>query len=998
MTASAAALALRIGGVVESDMLALAGDSFGPEMRIVAEASASRARVIVEGTNRSDVACGANIVRDVFRVGGKAGGGSQLDGVRGNADGLLDPETRSLLLSNEVAAVRESAEARLFGLAPPLFPVKDDPMLLASMFVESLSGFLAPGWSFRDGLPMKSDGAVECALVSLSLNGRSPHEIAAAMDRLPRELPRGVAVHFSGSAFHSARSASRAEREIGFLSLASLVLVLLLGWRLFRSFDFVLPLAAALFVGALAATGALFAVWPRPHVLTFVFGTSLIGLSVDYVYHVRAASGAKAVLKPLTQSFATTFVCFAPLLFADLPVLRQMALFTMTGLAAVYAFVVTFEPIAKPQVHSAGRTPRRIATAWRAPRGLRLALLLVASCGMFFVKSTSDPSAFYRPDPSLAADEKIVADRLVMRRARMVFTRGATLQEALEREESANVPSGLSRIVPSLRRQRENAALIARLYGAEGAAYAAHTGLKAPKAPEKPNLLDPADCPPDSPLGMAVAAMWTGRGLMSPCPDDFTADDPDVLVIDMRSAVEGVFDSATDSTLRLFVFSFLAISVFLAIVFRRRFIAFAFPVLATFAATSGAMGWLGVPFTFFTLLSFFVLMGLGLDYTIFHRGTNAASSRRTVFFAFLTSLAGLGLLSFTAFPVTRDMGITFALGLFFAYAFSFPGGNRHVAEDRSPAASSGDRWFAQKEQSAGRLRLNIMWFAYTILGKGFLKALCVPVMVFIYPFARPARAALREYYSVLAAFCRRFQRLPPPHPTYWTLFRHLLGFALSLADKTDACSLKKSLPRMTVRDDDGFHAFRDCIASGKGAFIIASHVGTAEVLPALPRMRTDLPRVPHVHAFQQMAYDEVFTEVFMRRFDASSLTLHAVEDIGVETAVEMQSAIGRGEIVIMSGDRVSAGSTKTLGHSFLGVDCAWPKGVFAFARLMEAPVFFATCVRTGWNAYEAHFAAAPEASESGRLLDAYISFLEFEVLAHPLEWHQFYRFFPPPSR
>ena len=973
-------------------MLALAGDSFGPEMQIVAKASASNARVLVEGTNRMDVICGARTVRDAFGVGGSPRGGNLLEAVRGCTDGLLDAEARSSLLSSDTASVREAAEARLFGLAPPLFPVKDDPMLLASSFVESLSGFLAPGWSFQDGFPMKSDGTTECALVSLSLNGRSPREIAEAMDRLPRALPQGVAAHFSGAAFHSARSASRAEREIGFLSAASLALVLFLGWRLFHSFGFVMPLVAALFAGGVAASGALFAVWPRPHVLTFVFGTSLIGLSVDYVYHARAAQGAKAVLRPLTQSFATTFVCFAPLLLADLPILRQMALFTMAGLAAVYAFVVVFDSFVTSPMHLAGsRVPRdcgRAGCAFLPFNRVRFALLLIASSGMFFVKFTSEPSAFYRPDPLLAADEKMVADRLAMRRARMVFTRGDTLQEALEREEAANVPSGLSRIMPSLKRQAENASLVARLYEAEGAAYASHTGLKAPKAPVKPRFLDPADFEPDSPLGMAVAAMWTGHGLMSPCPDDFAADDPNVLVIDLRSTVEGVFDSAMNSTLRLFLISSLALLLFLAILFRRRVLDFAIPVLATFAATSGTMGWLGVPFTFFTLLSFFVLMGLGLDYAIFHRGTDVASARRTVFFAFLTSLAGLGLLSFTAFPVTRDMGITFASGLFFAYLFSFPA--------RSPGHFAGETnasWFAQKEQSAGRLRLNLMWFAYVFLGKGFLKSLCVPVMAFIYPFARPARRALREYYTVLSAFCRSSARTLPPRPTHWTMFRHLLGFAWSLADKTDTCSLKKNLPRMAVRDDSGFRAFRDCIASGKGAFIVASHVGTAEVLPALPRVRTDLPRVPHVHAFQQMGHDAVFTEIFMRRFDTSSLTLHAVEDIGVESAVEMQAAIRRGEIVIMAGDRVSAGSAKTLTHGFLGVDCVWPKGVFTFARLMEAPIFFMTCVRTGWNAYETHFAAAPEQTRAENLLDAYTSFLESEVLAHPLEWHQFYNFF-----
>ena len=90
----------------------------------------------------------------------------------------------------------------------------------------------------------------------------------------------------------------------------------------------------------------------------------------------------------------------------------------------------------------------------------------------------------------------------------------------------------------------------------------------------------------------------------------------------------------------------------------------------------------------------------------------------------------------------------------------------------------------------------------------------------------------------------------------------------------------------------------------------------------------------------------------------------------------------------MAGDRVSAGSRAVLHHEFLGRPCIWPKGVFTFARLMESPVFFVTCVRTGWNAYEAHFEQA-----EGDVFDAYVRFLARETRARPDQWHHFHDFF-----
>ena len=308
-------------------------------------------------------------------------------------------------------------------------------------------------------------------------------------------------------------------------------------------------------------------------------------------------------------------------------------------------------------------------------------------------------------------------------------------------------------------------------------------------------------------------------------------------------------------------------------------------------------------------------------------------------------------------------------------------------------------WHRQGEQSAGALRIGFLWLMYRWFGKGFQKLLCVPVMLFIYPFARPAKAALRTFYRVLddhkgvKGFGRGngFKGLKEKV----ALFRHLLGFAWSLADKTDACTLKKNLPKMMVRDDDGWRAFDALTRSGKGAFLMSTHLGTAEVLPALPVALGRADSQPHVHAFQQMGHDAEFTRMFMRHFDHAHLTLHAVEDIGVETAVAMQEALGRGELVLMAGDRPSASSGKVLHHRFLGRDCVWPKGVFVFAKLLEAPVFFMTCVRIGWNAYEAHFeqyGSVGSLNPDG-LLDAYAKFLERETLARPDQWFQFYDFF-----
>ena len=978
---AAGTLAVRARHGVETDLYALADTAHGGVLRELADGMAGQGRVLLEGDDFDAVKAEAESIRARFRQ-PTGDFKDTLKFLAAHRAGLLSPEARKQLLAGRYKDVADAALARLYGFLPPLVSVKDDPFLLATDWLLALQTRRTAGWTLRDGLLARETNGVQQVLLTLDLSAVRPQEIANFLEAVATK--HQALAWCGGPPFHAARATANATREINVLSAVSLALVLLFGWLLFRSFGFVPQLLATLGAAFLVAAAALFAAFPRPHVLTFVFGTSLIGLAVDYVYHTRMAGDVRAVLRPLALSLLTTEACFAPLLFSVVPVLRQMALFTGTGLLAAFACAVAWGMrqechIAEQKCVAAERS--RFGGAALLP--LRILLVIVAAGGLCRVRMSSDPASFYTPGRYLAESEKRLAACSPTETGRFVFVRGKNVQEALEREEAAGI-AGLSAFVPSLARQRENAALVARFCAAEGTNYSAKTGLRV-AAPKEGMLLDPEKI--DDPyLAQMVRAMKMEGGIVSPCPDGFASDDPNIVVLEPKRVVGDLFATFSSATMRLLGWSLAVLAVLLVLVFGRRSAGYVASLAATFAATVGMLGWLGVPMTFFTLLCFFAVAGLGLDYAIFSRSSSAPRARRTVFFAFLTSFAGLGMLSFTDFAVTRAMGVTFACGLFFAWLcadlFS-PRGTRS-ATDQAQA------WHEQREQSAGRWRMLFMWYAYAWFGKSCLKVLCVPVMAFIYPFARPAREALREFYKALADFADRHPPFTFRHSPF-TLFTHLLGFAWSLADKTDACTLRKNLPRMTVRDDAGWRAFDGLVKAGKGAFLLATHLGTIEVFPALDA------DAPHVHAFQQMGHDAVFTEVFARHLDASRLTLHPVEDIGVETAVRMQEAIGRGALVLMAGDRVSAGSKRVLRHDFLGRPCVWPKGAFVFAKLMEAPIFFVTCVRTGWNAYEVHVRefVPSEGPFLPSLLAAYVRFLEEETLAHPEQWYQFYRFFSP---
>ena len=1002
LAASVGVLAWRAcGGLrVETDLTSLVSAAGAPALRDVSAGRTRQGRLLFEGPDADAVRAAADAFSSNLPACATFDLRATLRAFAGRTAGLLSAETRDLLRAGRYREVATASAARLFGPVPPLFSVKDDPFLLATDYVLALQSNLSPGWSLRDGYPVCTRDGVHFLLVALETERLS---LDAAEDLRRRVEARnataadGVRIWCCGPLFHTARAATRAKTEVNVLSGVSVACVVLLGVLLFRSLRFVPQLLCAVGASFLVASGALFAVCPRPHALTFVFGTTLIGLAVDYVYHARAAGDVARVARPLGISLVTTLACFTPLLCSEVTALRQMALFTMAGLGTVCMTVFAWGPCG-PGLPAVEEAPRARGPG-RAGRWARALLLCGAALGLFRLDVSTSPAAFYRPDAYLAAGERRFLEVGPAAGTRVALVTGDSLQACLEHEEAAGL-KGLSAVIPSIRRQRENAALAARLAAHEGARYAALTGLRMPGGAATNVFLD-AEVAATGALKRLVAPFRLApTRLVAPCPAGFVPADPHVEVLDPRTALEGLFARFLASTCRLLGVSLGLLAVLLLAFFRKRFFLYVGPVLASVAATGGMLGWLGIPLTSFTLLCFFVMVGLGLDYVVFHRSRPGTATRRTVRASFLSSLAGFGLLAFTAFPVTQAMGVTFAFGLFFAYVFSLGGEGVRRAEDvapdqggvAAPVGLASAPWHAQREQSAGRGRMWFMWAVYARCGKTALKLVTVPVMAFIYPFAGPARRALRTYYAVLAAF--RGRKDAPPVGA-WTLYRHLLGFAWSLADKTDACTLRKDLPQMSVRDDAGGRAFRDLVAARKGAFLVSTHLGTVEVLPALASAHRDAgEEIPHVHAFQQMGHDAVFTRMFMRHFDATHVTLHAVEEIGVETAVRMQEAVGRGELVLMAGDRVGARSGKTFDHAFLGRPCRWPKGVFVFAKLMACPVFFVTCVRTGWNAYECHFHRyTGPASSPARMLDEYTAFLEAETLAHPEQWYQFYDFF-----
>ena len=240
-----------------------------------------------------------------------------------------------------------------------------DPLLFFPELVRSWMETATPGAAAQPGEGVAfvdQDGrSYVFSAVELSLDPFNSHNqdrmaswMAEEQQRLLTEDPQ-VRVHSSGVLPFATAERQRTEREMKRVSTGSLIGVLLIAAFIFASMRALLLAALPISVGFVLATAATLAVFGKIHVITFAFGSSLIGVAIDYpmlyLAHHRMAGALwdpRATLQRIRSGLLlgalTTLLGYAALSFAPFPGLRQMALFSSVGLAAALVTVLVWLP------------------------------------------------------------------------------------------------------------------------------------------------------------------------------------------------------------------------------------------------------------------------------------------------------------------------------------------------------------------------------------------------------------------------------------------------------------------------------------------------------------------------------------------------------------------------------------------------------------------------------------------------------------------------------
>jgi predicted exporter len=169
-----------------------------------------------------------------------------------------------------------------------------------------------------------------------------------------RVVPNAEVIQ-AGVILHAAVAAERARLEISIISIGSLAGIVLLTWVTFRSFKPIVLITLSIIIGFLGALSISSLLFNGIHIITLVFGASLIGVAEDYgIYFLCKRSGAddrlgswqllRRILPALLLTLVTSVIGYMGLALTPFPGLHQMAVFSIIGLIFAWLTVVFWFP------------------------------------------------------------------------------------------------------------------------------------------------------------------------------------------------------------------------------------------------------------------------------------------------------------------------------------------------------------------------------------------------------------------------------------------------------------------------------------------------------------------------------------------------------------------------------------------------------------------------------------------------------------------------------
>ena len=642
---------------------------------------------------------------------------------------LLDEDTVSRIAENPGSFQAESL-SRIFSTfsLSSMDTLDEDPFQLDSIMLSRLIAMASSLSPFmpKDGVLSAEEDGIWYVLLQRRIapehldisnaGGSGISIIYEKGDALEESIP-GLSVYYSGLPFHSYESASSAQREITIITTASLLLIMLMFIILFRNIHVVGLFLISTFFSFLSAGAVILIFFREIHILTLIFGTTLIGTSIDYAIHYYLAyakrgegEGAGDVSlklgRNLLTSFLSTVLCYLLILFSPYSILRQVALFSSAGLFGAYITVRGFFPvIIRPWMVKSN------ALAFRLP-GMRphrsyIPLLLIASALIFITALPkavihNDITRFYTMSPRLLESEMTAGKIMGYTSVSYTIIEGEDEHDA--REKDASYSKALDQLAeegaitghlslssflpaPSMQERSHDASMaLIPLVESQCRAIGIDSG-KAMDAISAPlDIADLEDLP--EPIKAMLSQLVPGEidgkfyiaSMLFGVSDgaavrEMTMDHDGAFYFQKSTDISMQLDMLTSSILSIFAIASAAIFILLAVMYGRRGLALFSSPLIIIMSTIGIVVWTGMDLDFFFAVGLLLVIGLGLDYMVF-ASSSGEKPIMAITLSYATTALSFGTLLFSSFGPVHIFGVVVFIGITAAYIAALGAGYR----------------------------------------------------------------------------------------------------------------------------------------------------------------------------------------------------------------------------------------------------------------------------------------------------------------------------------
>ncbi len=864
------------------------------------------------------------------------------------------------------------------------------------------------------------------------------------------------------------------QRLILFATLGIVILLVLAFPRPVVGLLALVPAAA----GMLAAFFLFSLLHPSISILTIGFGGAIISITVDhgivYLLFLDRPDGgtgrqaAREVWSVGLLAALTTVGAFASLQFSGFSVLAQIGEFAAFGIAASFLFVHLVFPLLIPQLPPARSKKtvilHRLLPAlffwggkYKAWAALGLGLLMAAFARPGF---NADFRAMNTMLPQTVAAENRLADVWGDIRSRVfVMTEAGSLEQLQQRLDKLTdllqqqVSTGAldsvftpSMLFPGKSRAKQNLAAWKAFWNQERKgtlrSALAEVSQQWGFTPEafRPflRLVDQAEVEPvklPEPyfdlLGIqgpsaGGPATWFQFATLLPGPNYSAA-----ALVEKAAGLSGtrVFDPAhfsvklgeylADTFLRMAAIVGISVILLVCLFFFDWQLAGTalLPVAFALSCTLGTLRLIGHPLDIPGLMLSIVVMGMGIDYTLYlvrgyqryRKATDPSMIliQTAVFLAAASTLIGFGTLNFARHHLLRSAGLTCVLGVGYAFlgaflilppllerifssgAASVESGTGAGGSPRTQAAPAFlPKHRALMDGKAASLRKSYYQLLITFSrkwGTWVMSMFIWPVTAAFFLFF-PGRVAtgLDLYRSVFPDRSRLFHLL-----CVWRQYHHFSRLFV------DRFYLHEGIPVRTT--SEGWQHLEDALDKGTGGIILMSHMGTWEMAAGLIRLKR-----PHLPLLLYMGkkHKERIGTFIKDGLSRSGIRIVTADPDGGSplNIIEGVQFLRQGGLVSLTGDRAWSGKERTVAVQMLNREVRLLEAPHVLALLSGAPIFVFFSFRTGPRQY--HIAvSAPyrvQADHRSQRNDAirrsaqhYADHLERMLRRYPLEWFNF---------